>query len=82
MRKLILLLFIPLFFSCNESTKSISEYELIENWAKIPDDYIFGNPTGVALKSNQNLVVREKVSFLTDKVGVTPLMLGGSFLHS
>ena len=57
MRKLILLLFIPLFFSCNESTKSISEYELIENWAKIPDDYIFGNPTGVALKSNQNLVV-------------------------
>ena len=57
MRKLILLLFIPLFFSCNESTKSISEYELIENWAKIPDDYTLGNPTGVALTSNQNLVV-------------------------
>ena len=57
MKKLIILLFIPLFFSCNESSKSISEYELIENWAKIPDDYILGNPTGVALTSNQNLVV-------------------------
>ena len=57
MKKLIILLFISLFFCCNESSKSISEYELIENWAKIPDDYILGNPTGVALTSNQNLVV-------------------------
>ena len=57
MKKLIIFLFVSLFFCCNESSKNISEYELIENWAKIPDDYIFGNPTGVALKSNQNLVV-------------------------
>lgn len=57
MKKLIILLFVSLFFCCNESSKSISEYELIENWAKIPDDYILGNPTGVALTSNQNLVV-------------------------
>ena len=57
MKKLIILLFVSLFFCCNESSKNISEYELIENWAKIPDDYILGNPTGVALTSNQNLVV-------------------------
>ena len=57
MKKLIILLFVSLFFYCNESSKNISEYELIENWAKIPDDYILGNPTGVALTSNQNLVV-------------------------
>ena len=57
MKKLIILLFVSLFFYCNESSKSISEYELIENWAKIPDDYTLGNPTGVALTSNQNLVV-------------------------
>ncbi len=57
MKKLIIFLFVSLFFCCNESSKSISEYELIENWAKIPDDYILGNPTGVALTSNQNLVV-------------------------
>ena len=57
MKKLIILLFVSLFFCCNESPKSIIEYELIENWAKIPDDYILGNPTGVALTSNQNLVV-------------------------
>ena len=57
MKKQILLLLIPLIFCCNESPKSIIEYELIENWAKIPDDYILGNPTGVALTSNQNLVV-------------------------
>lgn len=57
MKKLIILLFISLFFCCNESSKSISKYDLIENWAKIPDDYTLGNPTGIALKSNQNLVV-------------------------
>ena len=57
MKKLIILLFISLFFCCNESSKSISGYELIENWVKIPDDYILGNPTGVALTSNQNLFV-------------------------
>ena len=37
MKKLIILLFISVVFSCNESTKGISEYELIENWAKIYD---------------------------------------------
>ena len=57
MKKLIILLFISLFFCCNESSKSISGYELIENWVKIPDDYILGNPTGVALTSSQNLFV-------------------------
>ena len=57
MKKLIIFLFVSLFFCCNESSKNISEYELIENWAKIPDDYTLGNPTGVALTSNQNLVV-------------------------
>jgi len=57
MNKLTLLLIIPIVFSCSKSTKYTDEYELIENWLKIPDDYVFGNPTGVALKSNQNLVV-------------------------
>ena len=57
MNKLTLLLIIPIVFSCSKSTKYTDEYELIENWLKIPDDYVFGNPTGVALKLNQNLVV-------------------------
>lgn len=57
MNKLTLLLIIPIVFSCSKLTKYTDEYELIENWLKIPDDYVFGNPTGVALKSNQNLVV-------------------------
>ena len=57
MNKLTLLLIIPIVFSCSKSTKYTDEYELIENWLKIPDDYVFGNPTGVALKSNENLVV-------------------------
>ena len=56
MKKVILLLLISLMFSCNESTKYSNEYELIENWMKIPDDYVFGNPTGLALNSSQNLV--------------------------
>jgi len=62
MKKLILLLFFLLVFCCNESTKYINEYELIENWIKIPDNYVFGNPTGVALNSNQNLVVYHRGS--------------------
>lgn len=57
MNKLTLLLIIPIVFSCSKLTKYTDEYELIENWLKIPDDYVFGNPTGVALKSNENLVV-------------------------
>ena len=57
MNKLTLLLIIPIVFSCSKSTKYTDEYELIENWLKIPEDYVFGNPTGVALKSNENLVV-------------------------
>jgi peptidylamidoglycolate lyase len=56
-KTLLLLLLIPFVFCCDESTKSIGEYELTENWAKIPDSYVFGNPTGIALNSNQNLVV-------------------------
>ena len=62
MKNLILLLFIPLVFCRNESTKYSNEYELIENWMKIPDDYVFGNPTGVALNSSQNLVVYHRGS--------------------
>ena len=62
MKKLILLPFILLVFCCNESTKYINEYELIENWIKIPDNYVFGNPTGVALNSNQNLIVYHRGS--------------------
>ena len=62
MKKLILLLFIPLVFSCNRSTKYSNEYELIENWMKIPVDYVFGNPTGLALNSSQNLVVYHRGS--------------------
>ena len=62
MKRLILLLFISLVFSCNGSTKYSNEYELIENWMKTPVDYVFGNPTGLALNSSQNLVVYHRGS--------------------
>ena len=62
MKRLILLLFIPLLFCCNESAKYSNEYELTKNWMKIPDDYVLGNPTGLALNSSQNLVVYHRGS--------------------
>lgn len=32
-------------------------YELVENWPQLPDTLHLGNPTGVGLDTNQNLVV-------------------------
>ena len=49
------LLFILL--GCSNNNKKENKYLPVENWPKIPSNYELGNPTGLALKSNQNLVV-------------------------
>ena len=49
-------LFIVLL-SCSNNKEKESTYIPVENWPKIPNNYELGNPTGLALKSNQNLIV-------------------------
>ncbi len=46
-----------ILLSCSNNIEKENAHKLIENWPKIPDHYVIGNPTGLALKSNQNLVV-------------------------
>ena len=43
--------------SCSNNKEKESTYIPVENWPKIPSNYELGNPTGLALKSNQNLIV-------------------------
>lgn len=38
-------------FTNNES------YELVDNWPQLPKDFILGNPTGLAVDSNNNLLI-------------------------
>ena len=49
------LLFILL--GCSNNNEKENKYLPVENWPKIPSNYELGNPTGLALKSNQNLIV-------------------------
>ena len=49
------LLFILL--GCSSNNEKENKYLPVENWPKIPSNYELGNPTGLALKSNQNLIV-------------------------
>jgi peptidylamidoglycolate lyase len=39
-----------------------SRYELVANWPKLPDDLVLGNPTGIAIDTNQNVVVFHRAS--------------------
>ena len=42
---------------CSNNNEKENKYLPVENWPKIPSNYELGNPTGLALKSNQNLIV-------------------------
>ena len=43
--------------SCSNNKEKESTYIPVENWPNITNNLVIGNPTGLALKSNQNLVV-------------------------
>src|SRR5215204_3973761 len=34
-----------------------TRYELVNNWPKLPNDLKLGNPTGIDIDTNQNLIV-------------------------
>ena len=42
--------------SCSKN-KNIYKYELLDNWPNISNDFVLGNPTGLALNSKEQLVV-------------------------
>ena len=48
---------LSVLLSCSNNKEKESTYIPVENWPKIPSNYELGNPTGLALKSNQNLIV-------------------------
>ena len=62
MKKIFNYFLLLILLSCSNNNEKESPYKLIANWPKIPDNYELGNPTGLALKSNQNLVVFHRAS--------------------
>jgi peptidylamidoglycolate lyase len=61
----IYLLVLLLLIGCATSTKKgttsnlaqSDSYELVKDWPNLPEDFILGNPTGLGLDSNNNIVV-------------------------
>jgi peptidylamidoglycolate lyase len=62
MKKIFNYFLLLILLSCSNNIEKESPYKLIANWPKIPDNYVLGNPTGLAIKSNQNLVVFHRAS--------------------
>lgn len=45
-----------------QETKKSDSYVLVKDWPNLPDDFILGNPTGLGIDSNNNLVVFHRAS--------------------
>lgn len=53
------------FYSCNNSQSthstvgldSLRDYELVSNWPTLPAGFVLGNPTGIAVDTNQHIYV-------------------------
>ncbi len=39
-----------------------AQYKLVKNWPQFPDGFTLGNPTGIGIDSNQNIVVFHRAS--------------------
>jgi len=70
------------------------QYELVKNWPQLPENFVLGNPTGIAIDTNQNIVVFHRayrnwpllgsmpVSFITDNTIIILDRESGKILHS
>ena len=66
------LLFLITFltFGCGESNKKgdthenakSTAYELVKDWPKIPTEFVLGNPTGLAIDSENNILIFHRAS--------------------
>ncbi len=59
-----------LFFGCGNSekkeikkeSKNPDSYVLVKDWPKLPEDLVLGNPTGLGIDSNNNILVFHRAS--------------------
>jgi peptidylamidoglycolate lyase len=61
-QKISLLLILPVCFimACKQKHAgqiSKASYQLVKNWPSLPDTMVLGNPSGIGVDSNQNLIV-------------------------
>lgn len=45
-----------------QQTKNSDSYVLVKDWPDLPDDFILGNPTGLGINSDNNIVVFHRAS--------------------
>lgn len=45
-----------------KESKNPDSYVLVEDWPKTPEDFVFGNPTGLGINSESNIVVFHRAS--------------------
>ena len=45
-----------------KESKNPDSYVLVEDWPKTPEDFVFGNPTGLGINSDNNIVVFHRAS--------------------
>jgi peptidylamidoglycolate lyase len=48
-------------------SENLGSYVLIENWPKIPEDLVLGNPTGLGIDTQNNIVVFHRASRVWQK---------------
>lgn len=55
-----------------KAVESAVKYELVENWPDLPTDLHLGNPTGIGLDSNENLIVFHRADREWPLLGAMP----------
>jgi len=77
-----------------KGTNASTKYELVNNWPQLPENFVLGNPTGIAIDTNQNIVVFHRAyrkwplvgslpqSFITDNTILILDKESGKILHS
>jgi peptidylamidoglycolate lyase len=77
-----------------KGTDTATKYELVKDWPQLPGNFILGNPTGIGIDNNQNIVVFHRAyrkwplfgslprSFITDNTIITLDKESGKILYS
>jgi peptidylamidoglycolate lyase len=50
----------------------ITKYELVKNWLDLPKEFRLGNPTGISIDTNQNIVVFDRAEREWSLLGLMP----------